>query len=96
MTTTKTYKTDYYKSKPMGGGGEEKKSTQAKHFRRKCIQPEGGRKNISRHKKKSCTSGKNSMHSRNFKKMLNTFDGLLVAFEYYQFATSLSSLSTSI
>jgi hypothetical protein len=31
-----------------------------------------------------------------FKKMLNTFDGLLIAFEYYQFAFSLFSLRTSI
>ena len=32
----------------------------------------------------------------NIKKMLNTFDGLLIAFESYQFATSLSSSGTSI
>ena len=28
----------------------------------------------------------------NIRKMLNTFDGLLIAFEYYQLATNLSSL----
>jgi hypothetical protein len=32
----------------------------------------------------------------NIKKMLNTFDRLLIVFESYQFATSLSSLRTSI
>jgi hypothetical protein len=34
MTTTKTYKTDYYKSKPRGGGGREKIHT-SKAFQKK-------------------------------------------------------------
>jgi hypothetical protein len=34
------------------------------------------------------------MKISNIKKMLNTFDGLLIAFEYYHFAMSLSSLRT--
>jgi hypothetical protein len=38
----------------------------------------------------------NDLKISNIKKMLNTFDGLLIAFEYYQFAINLSSLRTSI